>query len=130
MAEKDGPKIGTVAWHDLTVADARKLRDFYAEVVGWKPERVDMTGYADYNMVAPVTGHAAAAVCQARGVNASLPPQWLMYVVVENLEASLERCVRRGGAVIDGPRGMGEQRFAVIRDPAGAHIALLDKPKA
>ncbi len=34
-----------------------------------------------------------------------------------------------GGSVIDGPRGGAEQgRFAVIRDPAGAHLALHQAP--
>jgi uncharacterized protein len=35
-------KAGTVAWHDITVPDAERLRDFYAAVVGWRPEPVDM----------------------------------------------------------------------------------------
>jgi len=74
--------------------------------------------------VAP-DGVPAAGVCFARGANARLPPQWLIYVTVENLDASLEACLGRGGVVVDGPRGMGEQRFAVIRDPAGAHMGLI-----
>jgi len=36
---------------------------------------------------------------------------------------------RQREVVVDGPRGMGEQRFAVIRDPAGAHMGLIG-PKA
>jgi hypothetical protein len=83
-----------------------------------------MGGYSDFNMVAP-DGQPAAGICHARGANARLPPQWLLYVTVENLEASLEACLERGGVVVDGPRGMGEQRFAVVRDPAGAHVGLV-----
>ncbi len=130
MGERKGRQTGTVMWHDLTVPEAEDLRDFYAEVVGWKPEPVEMTGYVDYSMVVPATGEPAAGVCHARGPNAALPPQWLMYVVVDDLPAALRRCVARGGTVLDGPRGMGEQTYAVIRDPAGAHIALVDNPKS
>ena len=125
----DQPKPGTVVWQDLTVHDAERLRDFYASVVGWRPEPVEMGGYADFNMVAPATGAPAAGVCFARGTNAKLPPQWLIYVQVADLDASLQSCVDGGGVVVDGPRGMGEQRFAVIRDPAGAHMGLIG-PKA
>ena len=121
----DEPKVGTVAWQDLTVPDAERVRDFYAAVVGWKPQPVDMGGYSDFNMVAPSTGQPAAGICFARGVNARLPPQWLIYLTVEDLDASLEACRERGGTVVDGPRGMGEQRFAVVRDPAGAHVGLV-----
>jgi predicted enzyme related to lactoylglutathione lyase len=118
-------RLGTVVWQDLTVANAERVRDFYAAVVGWRPEPVEMTGYADYNMVSPATGEPAAGICHARGSNAGLPPQWLLYVVVEDLDASLRAAVASGGSVVDGPRGMGEQLFAVVRDPAGAHLALL-----
>ncbi|MGE5126399.1 MAG: VOC family protein [Betaproteobacteria bacterium] len=129
MAEGTGPKAGTIAWHDLTASDAGKLGEFYAAVVGWRAEPVDMHGYADYNMLAPATGEPVAGVCHARGPNAGLPAQWLIYVLVESLEASLRACVERGGRIVDGPRGMGEQVFAVIRDPAGAHLALIGPPR-
>jgi predicted enzyme related to lactoylglutathione lyase len=66
-----------------------------------------------------------AGVCHARGANANLPAQWLVYVQVEDVEASARRAAELGGAVVDGPRGMGSLRFCVIRDPAGAVLALV-----
>jgi hypothetical protein len=54
--------------------------------VGWRPEPVPMRGDGDFNMLAPANGQPAAGICHARGPNASLPPQWLMYVVVESVE--------------------------------------------
>jgi predicted enzyme related to lactoylglutathione lyase len=125
MAEEGKPKVGTIAWHDLTVRDAGALRDFYTAVVGWRHDPVEMGGYTDFNMIAPEGEVPAAGICHARGVNAKLPPQWLIYVQVADLDASLRSCVERGGQVVDGPRGMGEQRFAVVRDPAGAHLGLI-----
>jgi uncharacterized protein len=116
---------GTIVWHDLTVPNAEPVRDFYAAVVGWKPEPVDMKGYDDYNMVSTGSGEPVAGVCHARGVNAKIPPQWLIYVTVADLDASLRSCTALGGTVVDGPRSMGTQRFAVVRDPAGAHLGLI-----
>ena len=115
---------GTIAWHDLTVPDADKVRDFYAAVVGWRAEPVDMGGYADFNMVSPATGHPAAGVCWRRGINADLPAQWLMYVNVPDVDAAARKCTEMGGSVIAGPRNMGAARYCVIRDPAGAVCAL------
>ena len=60
---------GTIGWIDLTVPDADRVRDFYAEVVGWHPEPVDMDGYSDFVMKSP-GGAPAAGVCHARGTNA------------------------------------------------------------
>ena len=42
----------------LTVVDAESVRDFYAAVVGWNVEPVDLEGYQDFTMIAPDTGVA------------------------------------------------------------------------
>lgn len=116
--------FGSIGWVDLTVEDAGAIRDFYVDVVGWKPEPVDMGGYDDFNMARP-DGTPAAGVCHARGTNADLPASWLVYVNIPDLDGSLERCRARGGEVVVGPREMGNgARYAVIRDPAGAVMAL------
>ena len=70
-----------------------------------------------------------AGVCHARGQNAALPPYWLAYIAVADLDASLETCTSLGGAVIAGPSApAGEaNRYCVIRDPAGAYLALIEQ---
>ncbi|MEQ8408330.1 MAG: VOC family protein [Gammaproteobacteria bacterium] len=128
--EKPASNIGRIEWLDLTVHDAPKIRDFYKSVVGWKSEDVDMGTYADYNINLPGSGDTIAGVCHARGQNANLPTQWLIYVRVEDVATSAATCEAKGGKVIDGPRRMGGSDFCVIQDPAGAVMALLsDKPK-
>ena len=87
-----------------------------------------MGGYSDFNMIAPGSGESAAGVCHARGENADLPPQWLMYIIVENLDASIAACHANGGRIIREPRGLAGGRFAVIADPAGAVTALYQEP--
>jgi predicted enzyme related to lactoylglutathione lyase len=125
MPTPDAPKPGEIVWTDLTVPNADQVRDFYTSVVGWKYELVDMGEYSDYTMIPSSTGNATAGVCHARGVNAALPAQWLVYIAVADLEASVARCVELGGKVIAGPKGMGSQtRYCVIQDPAGAVCAL------
>lgn len=127
MSNAEKPAVGTIAGFDLTVPDAEPIRDFYAAVIGWRPEPFDMGGYSDFFMKAPGSGEIVAGVCYARGVNADLPPQWLSYVVVADLDAALQRCTEHGGSQIGGVRGGGETaRYAVIRDPAGAALALIE----
>lgn len=120
------PPPGSIAWQDLTVEDAPAVRSFYRAVVGWEVREVDMGGYADYEMRRP-GGEAVAGVCHARGSNADLPPLWLLYVVVEELDAALDAARSHGGEVVSGPREMGPDRMAVVRDPAGAVLALYQK---
>ncbi len=127
MSETQGTAPGTIIGLDLTVPDAESVRDFYADVIGWEVEPFAMDGYDDYFMKSPATGQPVSGICHARGENAGLPAQWLNYVVVENLDASLQRCTELGGSVVSAIRGNpGEQRYCVIQDPAGAVIALME----
>ncbi len=116
---------GQIAWNDLTVSDAESVREFYESVVGWTSSPVAMGDYSDYSMI-DAAGDVVAGVCHAKGENASIPPAWLMYVTIENLDERVARCKASGGTVVDGPRPAGRARIAVIRDPAGAILALYE----
>ncbi len=117
-------KPGTIGWTDLTVPNADTLRDFYSAVAGWQAEALSMGDYSDYVMKAP-GGTPVAGICHARGPNVGLPPRWLVYIVVEDLDASLAQCQQLGGKIIAGPKGESPNpRYAVIEDPAGAPAAL------
>ena len=127
MSDAGDREIGVIGWTDLTVADAGALRDFYAAVVGWKPASVEMRGYDDYNMNAPGSGVTVAGICHARGPNARIPPQWLIYINVADIETSARRCRELGGTILVEPRDLGHHgRFCVIQDPAGAVAALFE----
>jgi predicted enzyme related to lactoylglutathione lyase len=120
----EAPHPGTIGWIDLTVPDAERVRDFYSAVAGWSAQPVAMKGYNDYGMVPPGGEAAAAGICHARGENANIPPVWMIYIIVENLDKSMEQCTALGGEVISPVRNMGPSRFCMIRDPAGAVCAL------
>ena len=72
----------------------------------------------------PSSGEAVSGICHALGSNAELPPGWLIYIVVADVEASASSCVENGGKVLVQPKGLAGGRFCVIRDPAGATAAL------
>jgi predicted enzyme related to lactoylglutathione lyase len=78
-------------------------------------------------MVPPGTETPVAGICHARGSNANLPPQWLIYITVADLDASLRQCLALGGQALSPVREAGSGRFVVIRDPAGAACALYQK---
>src|SRR5262249_25175990 len=86
MSGQKKANIGSITWTDLTVENAEQIRDFYSAVVGRTTSGVDMGGYNDFNMNDLETGNPIAGVCHARGGNADLPPVWLIYVNVEDIE--------------------------------------------
>lgn len=117
-------ETGKIGWIDITVDDAGGLRDFYADVVGLKPEDVSMGEYDDYNMTMPETGAPVCGICHSRGSNAELPPGWMIYFVVADVTASAAACTAGGGKVIVQPRALAGGRFCLIEDPSGATAAL------
>lgn len=130
MSEHAKPRLGAITWCDLTVPDAPRLRDFYRDVVGWESRSEPVGEYDDFSMLIPGTDDVVAGVCHARGPNVGLPPQWLIYIIVADVEAAAARAVERGGEVVSGPRAMGGGSICVIRDPAGAVCALFQAPTA
>jgi predicted enzyme related to lactoylglutathione lyase len=84
-----------------------------------------MGQYNDFNLIPPGTELPVAGICHAKGMNAELPSQWLLYVIVEDADASAARCEKLGGKILVAPKDMGGGgRFSVIQDPAGATLAL------
>ena len=127
----DTPKVGTIGWVDLTVPDAVSVRDFYSGVVGWATDPVDMGGYEDFCMIPPAGGAPAAGVCHARGSNEGLPPVWLVYLTVADLDASVAKVEQLGGDILVPTKTMGGYgRYCVIKDPAGAVAALYEPATA
>ena len=117
-------EIGKIGWVDITAEDAPALRDFYKKVVGWEPDEVDMGGYADFNMTMPGNGAPAAGICHARGGNSGLPTQWLIYIIVADIEQSAAFCRDNGGSLLVEPKEADGGKICVIKDPAGAVAAL------
>ncbi|MBZ0199348.1 MAG: VOC family protein [Ignavibacteriaceae bacterium] len=123
-------ETGKITWFDLTVPNADEVKDFYSKVVGWKSEPFAMQGYNDYNMQTPVNGETVAGICHARGENSNLPAQWLIYITVDNIEASATACKNNGGKIVAPIKEMGTYgKSCVIKDPAGAVAALFESMK-
>jgi uncharacterized protein len=121
--------VGRIYWLDLTVSDASTSRDFYRQVIGWSVQDVEMkdgdSHYADYNMLGE-DGRPAAGICHARGLNAGLPPVWMIYLPVGDLAESIHRVEEEGGKILKTMRGDDEKHeYAAIQDPVGAHLALV-----
>ena len=120
---------GKIGWIDLTVTDAPGLRDFYQAVTGWTPSPVKMGDYHDFCMHPPGDPQPVAGICHAKGDNVGLPPVWLIYITVDDLDLGIRRCQELGGKVLRPTTSMGASgRFCVIEDPAGAICAILGIP--
>jgi predicted enzyme related to lactoylglutathione lyase len=122
VSESPEPVRG-LAWLDLTVPDAESLKDFYAAVTGWTLFPVPMGDYSDYALMDGET--TVAGVCHARGPNADIPPVWMPYFRVDDIEAAAAKVVELGGELLRQPSEVADYgRTCYIRDPAGVVCGL------
>lgn len=63
-------------------------------------------------------------------INAGLPAQWLLYIVVVDVVDAAARATAAGGQVVVPIRSMAGGRMCVVQDPAGAVVALYQAPEA
>jgi predicted enzyme related to lactoylglutathione lyase len=121
--------IGCISWLDLTVTNASATRDFYQTVVGWSVQEVEVQDtserYDDYKMLGD-DGNPAAGIRHARGANLDLPPVWMLHLPVGDLAESLRQVREGGGKIIkEAMGGDGGYAYAVIQDPVGVSLALV-----
>lgn len=125
---------GTIWWSELICPNPERVRDFYAQVVGWQnkvvalddPTRPPNSGEAEYTIFT-TNGREGAGLVRT---DASEPAQsrsgWLTYIQVANVDTSAETAANKGGKVIKPPFDIpGVGRIAVIEDPQGAVVGLV-----
>src|SRR4051812_38158475 len=99
MADTTAAALGQIDWIDLTTPNAEAVRAFYEHVTGWTASPVSMGDYQDYCMIPAGGDKPVAGICHALGENGALPPAWLIYITVVDLDESVRRCADRGGKV-------------------------------
>ena len=114
---------GRWLWNELHTSDVPKALPFYEKVVGFSHRAMDMGPGGTYHILSRegvdrggVTSHLAPGV----------PPHWLPYVDVDDVDATLALARKHGGTVSFGPEDIpGVGRFGGVVDPAGAVLAIM-----
>lgn len=113
-----GSAPGGWAWDRLQAQDVSAAVAFYRDVVGWTVTTDASTATID----AP-DGTRVAEIVAAEGA-----PGWLPFVEVDDLAASLDRADRLGGSVVADPaEATGVGTYAVLADPEGATLAVVER---
>src|SRR5262249_15476932 len=112
------------AWYELLTTDVAAARSFYESVFGWtaRDAATSMFAYSVFNAGdAPVCGLMELPL-EGRKIGAA--PRWVGYVAVDDLDFSVDRLRRLGGAVYVPPTDTNTGRIAIVADPQGATLAL------
>jgi predicted enzyme related to lactoylglutathione lyase len=122
---------GQFSWSELNTTDYEAAWKFYAKLFGWqKREAMDMGPpvgtYFMFQSESEATKGGMSNVATAMKV----PPHWLYYVTVSDIKATLERVIKLGGKVMNGPMEIpGDDLIAQCVDPQGAFFAVYQHGK-
>ena len=106
---------------ELHTGDLDRARDFYAQLCGWRPERIAAAGAAaPYLALDMGKGGFGGGIVEC----ATERPVWLPYVEVPEVHAATERAHELGAAVLLAPREGPAGWRSVVGSPAGGEIAF------
>ena len=114
--------VGALSWNELYTRDMPKATDFYSKLLGWDIDKVDGMEY----WVASVKGRQNAGMMPIRDEWGEMPPHWMAYFAVADIEAATDKVEKLGGKVHSRLIDMGDVgRGSVIADPAGAVLTII-----
>jgi uncharacterized protein len=113
---------GQFVWYELSTPDVDAATRFYPRFTNWGTQKFD----ENYTMFttggAPIAGiFRLTEEMRAKGI----PPNWMPYVEVNDVDASAAKAKSLGATITAGPDDIpGTGRFAVVQDPQGAVFGI------
>ena len=124
------PVAGTFCWQECMTRDAAAAKAFYTQLFGWTTSEMPMPsddGEGVYTMFHPADGAPAfGGMVEMNGEQfEGVPPHWLTYVAVDDVNVASEKAASLGGTIMVPPTAIPEYgAFCIIQDPTGAVLAL------
>ncbi|WP_108125746.1 VOC family protein [Saccharospirillum mangrovi] len=112
-----------VAWFEIPVSDMNRARAFYEAVLEVSLQPLDL-GENFKMALFPASDHRAGALMQANSYEPSYQGP-LIYLGVDDIDATLDRAAQHGGKVINAKMSIGERGFVGhFEDCEGNRIGL------
>ncbi|MEI2722743.1 MAG: VOC family protein [Verrucomicrobiota bacterium] len=123
------PEPGDWIWVQLLSRDAKRAAAFYRTVGGYQVvENTGTNRLLDYVLTS--NGYARATVRTIPRAAEQVKPTWLPFVRVKRVTESVAQAQQLGGKVLIEPNPERfDSKVAVIADPTGAAIGLLEWPE-
>lgn len=115
---------GSFAWYELLTTDMAAAKTFYGRVVGWETRDASAAfPYTVFSAGKAEIGGMMELPADARRMGAT--PRWVGYVAVDDIDDTVERLRRLGGAVFVPPTDSNIGRVAIVADPQTATFGLV-----
>jgi predicted enzyme related to lactoylglutathione lyase len=111
--------------------DMTAAMKFYQQAFGWQPgESMDMGKMGQYQMFNRPHGTIGGMMNKPAEM-ANVPPNWVIYFRVPDVDSAAERITANGGKIVNGPMEVpGGDRVVIATDPQGAAFGLHAKKAA
>ncbi len=113
---------GAIMWNELMTSDQTDATEFYTGLLGLGSG--SMEGPMEYTLL-KVSGDDVAGVMQITEDMGPVPPNWMVYFGVANVDDTTSQAEALGAIVlVPGTDIPGVGRFATIQDPQGAVFGM------
>jgi predicted enzyme related to lactoylglutathione lyase len=117
-------EANTYSWAELNGRGVDKTIPFYKQVFGWGEKKSPM-GEGTYTEFLNEGESISGAMDMPPMVPKEVPPYWLVYFGVDDVDKAFKKVVDSGGRGLAEPMDFSGGRFAVVQDPQGAAFGLL-----
>lgn len=111
---------GALVWNELSSPDLDASSAFYGALFGWSVAPFEGSPEPYLSIKVGEANNGGIRPLSPPGV----PPNWLVYFGVSDVEQALARVGELGGSTIAGPIDIQIAKIAVVSDPQGAVFAL------
>ncbi len=116
---------GAMCWNELMTTDTEKAGEFHSRLFDWE-RRLSPMGGTDYT-VFEAGGRPVAGMMAIDPAWGEVPPHWLVYFQVADCARAVAAATAGGGSTLHEPTAVpGVGRFAILRDPQGAVLGILE----
>jgi len=117
-------EIGALAWNELLTRQPDTTQSFYAGLLGWAPTTRDMGDFEYTSFVINGEGIGGLNVMD-EGFD-GIASQWMIYVAVANVEATVEAAQALDAKVLSPPREIpAVGTFATLKSPRGGMFRVI-----
>jgi len=120
---------GDFIWYELMTTDPDAAADFYGAVVGWNIGAPEPDGgEQDYRLIGRDDGGAAGGVLRLSDAmcEGGARPMWMPYLHSADVDATLRAIEADGGQVQMSASDLPVGRIAMVTDPQGVPIYVMD----
>jgi len=121
-----GAALGAYSWHELATTDVNAAVAFYTELFGWEKGPTHPMGgdVGDYQLI---TQGGQQIGGMYKSSPAAMPPSWLTYVNVADIDKAANAVKGGGGRILNGPMQVpGGSWIAQATDPQGGMFAVIE----